>query len=277
MDIARADAARALAEDVGTGDITADLIPTAHTAQAHVIAREAAVLCGVPWFDAVFHAVDPRIEIVWHVEEGIHVTAGTALCSLSGAARALLTGERTALNFLQTLSGTATQARCYADAVAGTACKVLDTRKTLPGLRMAQKYAVRVGGCHNHRMGLYDAILIQENHIAAAGSIAAALTAAQARHPHLMIEIEVEDLHGFEAALTAGAPRILLDNFALDDVRAAVTMSAGRAALEVSGGITRNNIGAYAETGVDYISVGGLTKDVRAVDLSLRFSEPRWE
>lgn len=269
-DIART-VARALEEDVGTGDVTAALLPEAAAARARVVSREEAVLCGIAWFDEVFRQLDARVRVEWRVAEGARVRPGVVLCDLAGPARALLTGERTALNFLQTLSGTATQARRYADAVRHTGARVLDTRKTLPGLRSAQKYATRCGGCHNHRMGLYDAILIKENHILAAGSIPAAVAAARALHPGLSVEIEVETLSELEAALAARADIVLLDNFDLPGLRAAVTLSAGRARLEASGNVDLDRIAAVAETGVDYISVGAITKHVRAVDLSMRF------
>jgi nicotinate-nucleotide pyrophosphorylase (carboxylating) len=227
------------------------------------------VVCGQAWFDKVFLALDPTVNIVWQVTEGSTTTADTVLCILEGNARALLTGERTALNLLQTLSATATVARHYADAVAGTGCKVLDTRKTLPGLRIAQKYAVACGGCHNHRMGLYDGVLIKENHIIAAGSIAKAIEAAR-QHADVPVEIEVESLAELTEALVAKPDRIMLDNFALDDLRAAVAITAGAAELEASGNITLANIRIIAETGVDYISIGAMTKNLQAVDLSMR-------
>lgn len=261
----------ALSEDLGPGDPSAALIPAGRLAQAELISRESAVLCGIPWFEAVFRLLDPGVRIDWEVGEGDPIAPRQRLCRIQGQARALLTGERTALNYLQTLSGTATLARRYAEAVAGLPVEVLDTRKTIPGLRRQQKYAVRCGGCHNHRLGLFDAVLIKENHIRAAGSIPAALAAARAMYPDLPIEIEVEDLDELRIALDAGATLILLDNFDLDRLRQAVALNAGRARLEASGGITLDNIRAVAATGVDRISVGSLTKDVRAVDLSLRF------
>jgi nicotinate-nucleotide pyrophosphorylase (carboxylating) len=229
------------------------------------------VVSGRPWFDTVFRLLDQETEIAWQVSEGERVSAGQRLCLLEGRTRALLSGERTAMNYLQTLSGTATRARSYADAVAGLPVRVLDTRKTLPGLRVQQKYAVRCGGCHNHRMGLYDAILIKENHILAAGSIGAALAAAHALHPGVETEIEVESLGELREALDAGAAQVLLDNFGLSDLRRAVELNGGRARLEASGGISLKTIRTVAETGVDRISVGDLTKDVTAVDLSMRF------
>jgi len=265
------DVARALAEDLGSGDITASLIPTSLQAQAFVISREPAVVCGTAWFDEVFRSLDPQVHIQWHVRDGDAVEPEQKLCTLTGPARALLSGERTALNFLQTLSGTATRARRYAAAVAGTHAKVLDTRKTIPGLRLAQKYAVRCGGCHNHRIGLYDAILIKENHILAAGSVTQAVAAARTVSAGKPVEIEVESLEELREALTAAADIILLDNFTVEALTQAVAINQGRTKLEASGGITLNNIRRIAETGVDYISVGGITKDVQAVDLSMRF------
>jgi nicotinate-nucleotide pyrophosphorylase (carboxylating) len=264
--------ARALAEDVGGGDLTAALVPATAQARAHVVSREAAVICGAPWFDEVFHQIDPAIQIEWLVAEGEHVVADTELCRIKGPARALLTAERTALNFLQTLSGTATEARRYANAVAGTGCRVLDTRKTLPGLRTAQKYAVACGGCTNHRVGLYDGILIKENHIMAAGSIAAAVNAARTGGADVPVEVEVETLDQLTEALEAGADIVLLDNFSHDGIREAVAATAGRAKLEASGNVSLEGLRTLAETGVDFISVGALTKHVRAVDLSMRFS-----
>jgi len=261
----------ALAEDVGTGDRTAALIPADATGRAHVVCREAAVLSGTAWVDEVFRQIDPRVAIGWLADDGDAIAPNQTLCRLNGPARSLLTGERAALNFLQTLSGTATLARRWADAVAGTGARILDTRKTIPGLRLAQKYAVTCGGCHNHRIGLYDAVLIKENHIAAAGSVTAALHAAVASAAGLEIEIEVETLEQLREALAAGARRVLLDNFPLDRLRQAVAIAAGRAWLEASGGVTPDTVRAIAETGVDDISVGALTKDVRAIDLSMRF------
>lgn len=263
----------ALEEDVGSGDLTALLVPP-RLARAVLRTREDGVLCGRDWFDEVFAQLDPAVRVTWLAQDGERVAAGAVLCEVEGPARALLTGERTAINFLQTLSGTATLARRYADAVAHTRARVLDTRKTVPGLRLAQKYAVRCGGCANHRVGLYDGVLIKENHIAAAGSIAAALAQATELAAGRMVEIEVETLDQLEEALAAGAPRVLLDNFAPADLRQAVAHTAGRALLEASGGITLANAGLYAETGVDFLSVGELTKSVRALDLSLRLSLP---
>ena len=267
----RNDVARALAEDLGDGDLTAALIPASLQAQAFVISREPAVVCGTAWFDEVFRSLDPGIRVHWQVNDGDAVAPDQQLCAISGPARALLSGERTALNFLQTLSGTATRAQRYAAAVAGTKAKVLDTRKTIPGLRLAQKYAVRRGGCYNHRIGLYDAILIKENHILAAGSVAQAVAAARRIAADKTAEVEVETLEELREALAAGAEIILLDNFSVDDLKQAVAIAQGRAKLEASGGITLDNIRLIAETGVDYISVGGITKDVQAVDLSMRF------
>lgn len=265
-----ADIVRFLAEDIGAGDLTASILPVSAIASATVVTREAMVLCGTEWFDAVFKQLDPALRIDWYKQDGDAVEAGDLLCRLKGSARSLMTGERTALNLLQTLSGTATLARQYARAVAGTQARILDTRKTLPGLRLAQKYAVRCGGCHNHRIGLFDGILIKENHILAAGSITAALQAAQSLRAGVMIEIEVETLEELREALDAGATRVLLDEFTLPMMQEAVIMSAGRAELEVSGNVTLESIRDIAETGVDFISIGALTKHVRAVDLSLR-------
>lgn len=274
--VIQADVARALAEDVGDGDITAPLLPETLQGQATVISREDAVICGTAWFDGVFQALDPQVEVRWRVSDGDAVEADQTLCALTGPARALLTGERTALNFLQTLSGTASLARRYVEAVAGTGAKVLDTRKTLPGLRAAQKYAVRCGGGHNHRQGLYDAVLIKENHILAAGSLTDAVAAARHIGAGKSVEVEVEDLDELREALAAKADIILLDNFSLEALTQAVALTQGRVPLEASGGITLENIRLIAETGVDRISVGAITKDVQAVDLSLRFSANRW-
>ena len=263
---------RALVEDVGSGDLTAALIAPDSMARATVICRETAVLCGCAWFGEVFHQLDPRITITWSLQDSDSVLPGQTLCTLHGPARALLTGERTALNFLQTLSGTATLTRRFVEAVYGTSAVILDTRKTLPGLRLAQKYAVTCGGGHNHRLGLYDAILIKENHLHACGSVAAALAAARTvAGTEMLIEIEVENLKQLHAALDAGAQRLLLDNFDLAALRQAVLETRGRARLEASGGITLDNVRVVAETGVDYISVGGLTKNISAIDLSMRF------
>jgi nicotinate-nucleotide pyrophosphorylase (carboxylating) len=260
---------RFLAEDIGSGDVTAEIIPETMHAEAEVITRETMVLCGRDWFDAVFMQLNANISINWLVDEGETVNKDTLLCRLSGPARSLLTGERTALNLLQLLSATATVSRQYAEAVAGTGCKVLDTRKTIPGLRKAQKYAVACGGCYNHRIGLYDGVLIKENHIIAAGSIARAIEAARAKSS-VPVEVEVESMQELEQAISAKPDRIMLDNFTLEDMQAAVKLNAGAIELEASGNIDLNNIRSIAETGVDYISIGALTKNVRAVDLSMR-------
>ncbi|HEY2396318.1 MAG TPA: carboxylating nicotinate-nucleotide diphosphorylase [Rudaea sp.] len=269
-DDVRRDVERALAEDVGSGDPTASLINADAAASATVVTREAAILCGRPWFDACFHALDAHIEIEWQAEEGATVHGGQQLCALHGNARALLSAERCALNFLQTLSATATATARHVAAVHGTRAVILDTRKTLPGLRIAQKYAVRCGGGANHRIGLFDAILIKENHIAAAGSLAAAVRAARAQHPRLMVETEVETFEELDQALAAGVDRIMLDEFSLDDMRKAVEHVAGRIPLEASGGVGLDGLRAIAETGIDFISIGALTKHVHAIDLSMR-------
>ena len=276
----------ALEEDVGSGDLTAQLIPAGTPGRARVITRETAVICGRAWFDACFAAIDPTVRITWQAEDGQLVPAGQILCEISGPARALLTAERPALNFLQTLSAVATQTRRHVEAVAGTRARILDTRKTLPGLRLAQKYAVKCGGGENQRIGLYDGILIKENHIAAAGGVRQALAAAQAlaskRHSlspspspggrgEITVQIEVETLAQLAEALAAGAKLILLDNFDPAGMREAVALTAGRAQLEASGGITLATLRAVAETGVDRISIGSLSKDIRAIDLSMRF------
>jgi len=263
----------ALAEDVGNGDLTAQLAPDVPDASAHVVCRQAAVLCGTAWFDACVHRLDPAAQVAWRAVDGDRVAAGARLCDINGSSRALLTAERTALNFLQLLSAVATVTRRYVDAVAGTGAAILDTRKTLPGLRIAQKHAVAVGGGVNHRMGLWDAILIKENHIAAAGGIKPALTAAaQFADRAKWVQIEVETLDQLRLAVGAGAKMVLLDNMSLDQMREAVAWTAGRALLEASGGITLDNVRAIAETGVDRISIGALTKDVSAIDLSMRFA-----
>ena len=265
--------AAALAEDVGSGDWTAQLTPLEATARARIICRDTAVIAGQPWVNALFRTLDAAISVDWTVPEGAKVTPGTTLCELHGNARALLTGERTALNFLQTLSAVATKTRIYVDAIEGCKAHILDTRKTLPGLRIAQKYAVRMGGGVNHRIGLYDGILIKENHIAAAGGVTPALKEAQRIAPAgVWIQIEVETFDQLREALAAGAGLILLDNMSTAQMREAVTITAGRARLEASGGITLANVREIALTGVDRISVGALTKDVKAVDLSMRFS-----
>ena len=260
----------ALAEDVGAGDITAQLVDSGVQASGSIITREAGILCGVAFATEAFRQIDLTCHINWHVKDGDAIAAGETLCDLSGPARALLTGERTALNFLQLLSGTATTASHYAARVAHTGVKLLDTRKTIPGLRLAQKYAVECGGCHNHRIGLFDAFLIKENHIAAAGGVSEAIAAARQVAPDKPVEIEVETGAELELALAAGADRIMLDNFSLEALREAVAHSAGRAELEASGNVTDDTLVAIAETGVDLISIGALTKHVRALDLSMR-------
>lgn len=264
---------KALAEDVGSGDITAQLIPVERLAHASVITREAAVIAGTAWVDTVFRQLDPRVAVHWQVADGEQVAADRVLFHLEGPARSLLTGERTALNFLQTLSAVATRCRHYADIVEGTGVRLLDTRKTIPGLRLAQKYAVTCGGCHNHRVGLYDAFLIKENHIAACGGISEAVEAAHRIAPGKPVEVEVESLDELEQALTAGADVVMLDELSLADMRTAVAVAAGRAKLEASGGISDETLRAIAETGVDYISIGALTKHVRAIDLSMRLKQ----
>jgi len=270
--VIRDDVERALREDIGDGDVTAALLPAEARAEALVICREPAIVAGTAWFDACFHQVDPNVTITWHAADGDHVDTETTLCTLTGPARALVTAERTALNFLQTLSGTATTASRYAAALAGTRTRVLDTRKTLPGLRAAQKYAVRTGGGTNHRTGLYDAFLIKENHIAAAGSIAAVVRTARAQHPDLLLEVEVETLDELDQALAAGVDRIMLDEFTPETLREAVRRAAGRVSLEVSGSVELDRLPAIAATGVDFVSVGALTKHVRAIDLSMRLT-----
>jgi len=263
---------RLLEEDIGAGDLTALIVPAGAQATAQVVTRENAVLCGQPWFDAVFDQLDPAVHISWLAAEGADVAAGDCLCRLQGPARSLLTGERTALNLLQTLSATATVARRYAKAVADLPVQVLDTRKTIPGLRRAQKYAVRCGGCSNHRMGLYDGILIKENHIVAAGSIADAVSQAHALGADIPVAVEVENLVQLEEAIAAGAERVLLDNFQAEAMRQAVALNGGRVKLEVSGNVDLATVRAIAETGVDFISVGALTKNVKAIDLSMRIT-----
>ena len=263
----------ALAEDIGRGDVTAALVPAAQRVRGRVITREAAVLAGRAWVDETYRRLDPAVRLTWNAADGERIAAGQVLFELAGPARAVLTGERTALNFLQLLSGTATAARAYVDAVAGTRCRILDTRKTLPGLRTAQKYAVRCGGADNHRLGLFDQILIKENHIAAAGSITAALAAARASTPGVRVEIEVETPQELAEALAAGPDIIMLDEFSLSDMRAAVALRDAQRAqvkLEASGSVSLESVRTIAETGVDYISVGSITKHVRAVDLSMR-------
>ncbi|WP_436021509.1 carboxylating nicotinate-nucleotide diphosphorylase [Trinickia sp. LjRoot230] len=262
--------ADALDEDVGTGDLTGRLVPAGALRDARIVVREEAILCGVPWFEAVMRQVEPSIETRWCYREGEPMAADSIVCTLRGPARALLTAERNALNFLQLLSGVATATRRYVDVVAGTRAKILDTRKTLPGLRLAQKYAVRVGGGANQRLALYDGILIKENHIAAAGSVSAALEAAYALDAGVSVQIEVESIEQLESSLAHGAQSILLDNFSLGAMRDAVKLTAGRAMLEVSGGVSLDTVRAIAETGVDRISIGALTKDVCATDYSMR-------
>lgn len=265
---------RALREDVRAGDLTASLIPEEKQAHAHVITRESAVLCGTAWVDDVFRQLNSAIKVRWSARDGDRIATNQKLCDIEGPARSVLTGERTALNFLQLLSSTATQTRQYVDAIAGTSCRILDTRKTIPGLRLAQKYAVLCGGGTNHRIGLFDAILIKENHIAAAGSISAAVTAARKLNGRVMVEVEVETFDELNQALDANADRILIDNFTLDDMRRAVSITRAhrnsRVELEASGNMSLDGVRAVAETGVDFISVGGVTKHVRAVDLSMR-------
>lgn len=260
----------AIAEDVGSGDLTGLLVPADKAAHARVIVRESAVLCGQPWFDACMRAVDPALEVRWLQQEGARMGPDSVVCEIAGPARSLLTAERPSLNFLQLLSGVATATRRYADLIAGTRARVLDTRKTLPGLRLAQKYAVRIGGGENQRLALYDGILIKENHIAAAGSIGAAMRAALALDTQASVQIEVESLAELEEALAAGATSVLIDNFTVPMMQDAVKINQGRALLEVSGGVNADTIRTFAETGVDRISVGALTKDVRATDYSLR-------
>ncbi|MRD46275.1 carboxylating nicotinate-nucleotide diphosphorylase [Caenimonas koreensis DSM 17982] len=272
--LARDDAARAIAEDVGDGDLTASLVDPARRARARVLAREAAVICGQPWFDAAVKLVEPHATVHWLVREGARCTADQIVVEIEGTARGLLTSERTALNFLQMMSAVATKTATYVDAVRGTRASIVDTRKTLPGLRLAQKYAVRAGGGTNHRIGLYDAVLIKENHIAAAGGVTQVLkAAAQAAASATFIEIEVETLAQLEEALGAGAKMILLDNMPLPTLREAVRINNGRAILEISGGVTLDSVRALAETGVDRISIGALTKDVKATDFSMRLKE----
>ena len=266
-----ADVANALAEDVADGDCTASLIAAGAMLETRVISRESAVLAGRPWFDETFRQLDPRVQVSWHTQDGDRIEVGQEICRLQGPARAILTGERTALNFLQTLSGTASRARQFVDAVTGTGAVILDTRKTLPGLRRAQKYAVRCGGASNHRIGLFDAILIKENHISASGSIRDAVQRARQEYPELLLEVEVENLDQLAEAVEAGAQRALLDNFEPDLLRQAVARYKGRIGLEASGGINLQTVRAVAATGVDYISTGDITKSVRATDFSMRF------
>ncbi len=266
-----ADVRHALAEDIGSGDVSAALVPDVPAA-ARIVCREAAVLCGRAWAEACFRALDPEVQLDWQADDGARLAADDVICRIRGRSRALLSAERTALNFLQTLSATATTTAAHVAAVAGTRARILDTRKTLPGLRMAQKYAVRCGGGDNHRMGLHDAVMLKENHLAAAGGVAAALQAARARYPDLPLILEVETLAQLDEALDCGGmSRILLDNFDLAGMREAVLRTAGRVPLEASGGVGLDALRAIAETGVDCISVGALTKHVRAIDLSMRF------
>ncbi|MEJ7745525.1 MAG: carboxylating nicotinate-nucleotide diphosphorylase [Luteimonas sp.] len=272
-DVIDADVARALAEDIGSGDVTAALLPD-HADVAYLLCKEDAVIAGRPWFDACHRALDPAVRIEWRVAEGDHVAAGTTLATLDGHARALVSAERAALNFLQTLSGTATTTAAYVAAVRGTGAKILDTRKTLPGLRLAQKYAVRVGGGMNHRIGLHDAVMLKENHVRAAGSLTAAIASARAMHPQLPLIVEVETLLQLQEALSAGCERILIDDFDPAARRAAVRIAAGRIPLEVSGGVDLATVRSIAEDGVDCISIGGLTKHVHAIDLSMKLGRP---
>jgi len=260
----------ALAEDIGTGDISASLVPPERKARARIISREAAVVCGRAWVDEVFRQLDSQVTLHWQVEDGQKVAANQEIVRLHGSAQALLSGERAALNFLQTLSAVATCARQYADLVEGTGVRLLDTRKTLPGLRLAQKYAVTCGGCDNHRIGLFDAFLIKENHIAACGSISAAVAAARQIAADKPLEVEVENLGEFAQALNAGADIIMLDELSDADIKRAVLLNQGRAKLEASGGVNQDNLRRMAQTGVDFISIGRLTKDIKAVDLSMR-------
>lgn len=267
--------AAALREDLGSGDLTAALIDASTRAAAHVVAREPAIVCGRAWFDEVFRQIDPGVTVAWRAADGDAVTADTIVCDLRGPARSIVTGERTGLNFLQTLSGTATATRQLVDLLKGTQTRVLDTRKTLPGLRLAQKYAVRCGGGTNHRVGLFDAVLIKENHIAAVGSLAEAVRTARKNSPNVMIEVEVENLAELREALASDADRIMLDDFSLDDMRAGVALRnahlGSRKELEASGSMNADTLRKVAETGVDFISVGALTKHVRAIDYSMRF------
>jgi len=262
----------ALREDIGDGDITADLISDDNRSIASVITRQDCIFCGMEWFEEVYLQLDESITIDWNVDDGDAIRAGDTICSLSGSTRSLLTGERTALNFIQTLSATATLANRYAKAAAGTGAIVLDTRKTIPGLRMAQKYAVSCGGCQNHRIGLFDAILIKENHISACGSIEKAIELARFKNPEMPVEVEVENINEVEQALAARADRLLLDNFDIKNIEQAVKLCGDKIPLEASGGITLDNIDEIARTGIDYISVGSLTKDIAAIDLSMQFS-----
>lgn len=271
LDLSQA-VALALQEDIRSGDVNAALVPETRAAEAHVIARESGVVCGLPWFNEVFAQLDPDLQIEWLVEDGDEVEADQLLVRLNGSARTLLTGERTALNFLQLLSGTATESRKYAEALADLDITILDTRKTIPGLRLAQKYAVRIGGCQNHRVGLYDAYLIKENHILACGSISAAVAKAREDHPHLPVEVETENLSEVGQALTAGADRIMLDNFDAETLRQAVDLIDGKAQTEISGGISLRDLNNLDLKGINYLSSGALTKHIRALDLSMRIN-----
>jgi nicotinate-nucleotide pyrophosphorylase (carboxylating) len=265
----------ALREDIGSGDVTASLVPAQERARGHVVTREEAVLCGQAWANEVFRQLDESVKLLWQANDGDGLKAGQTVFEIEGPARPILTGERTALNFLQTLSATATETRRYVDAVAGTGCTILDTRKTLPGLRLAQKYAVRCGGGSNHRLGLYDRVLIKENHIATAGSITAAIAAARQAAPGIKIEVEVESLAELDEALAAAPDIVMLDDFTLDGMRVAVARNRALSTsveLEASGSVTLQTVRAIAETGVDYVSVGSLTKSVRAIDMSLRLA-----
>lgn len=272
--------ADALNEDLGTGDVTAELVPPQQRVKGRVITREAAVFCGRPWVAEIFKRLDPEVRIAWHVDDGDRIAPDQVLFEIEGLARPILTGERTALNFVQLLSATATAARAYADAVAGTGCVIIDTRKTIPGLRTAQKYAVSCGGAQNHRMGLFDQVLIKENHIAAAGSLGAAIAAGRRAGGSRRIEVEVETLAEFEEALNAAPDIVMLDEFSLEDMRRAVAINNARGRpveLEASGSVTLENVRTIAETGVDYISIGSITKHIRAVDLSMRLEFGRYE
>jgi nicotinate-nucleotide pyrophosphorylase (carboxylating) len=266
---------RAIAEDLRDGDLTAELIDRYTPAVARVVAREPATLCGRAWFDETFRQLDPRVAVSWRAADGAQVASDAIVCELRGPARSIVTGERTALNFLQTLSGTATATRALADIVAGTRTRILDTRKTIPGLRLAQKYAVRCGGGENHRIGLFDAVLIKENHVAAVGSVSGAVARARQQSPNVMIEVEVESLDQLREALATDADRIMLDDFSLDDMRTGVALrdahGGKRQELEASGSVNAATLRAVAETGVDFISIGAITKHVRATDFSMRF------
>jgi nicotinate-nucleotide pyrophosphorylase (carboxylating) len=273
-DIVEADVARALAEDLGQGDVTAALLPD-HPDTAYLLCKEDAVVCGRPWFDACHRALDPQVRIDWHVQDGDRVAAGGVLATLQGQARALVSAERASLNFMQTLSGTATVTAAYVDAVRGTGTAILDTRKTIPGLRIAQKYAVRCGGGVNHRIGLFDAVMLKENHVRAAGSLTAAIRSARAMQPALPLIVEVETLEQLDEALREGCERILIDEFDASARREAVRRAAGKIPLEVSGGVDLATVRAIAEDGVDCISIGALTKHVRAIDLSMKLGRPK--